>query len=153
MRRYLVVLAAALAALPLARPVPAQKFQPKTIQFKGDPEYTDKELMDAAGLKKGTVLDYAEMNEHSKRLLDTGLFATLAFKFDGQDLIFMLTPSADLYPIRLENLPLMPGEDLDAKLHDGLPLYHGKVPAEGGWLRTCVRLLKRCLPARESVPL
>lgn len=132
MRRSIVVLAAALAAFPLVRPVPAQKFQPKSIQFKGDPEYSGQELMDAAGLKKGVVLDYAEMNDHCKRLLDTGLFATLAFKFDGQDLIFMLTPSTDLYPIRLDNLPLAAGKDLDAKLHDQFSLYHGKVPADGG---------------------
>jgi outer membrane protein assembly factor BamA len=150
MQRSMVVLAAALAALPLVRPVPAQKFQPKTIQFKGDPEYSDKEMMDAAGLKKGTVLDYAQMNEHSKRLLDTGLFATLAFKFDGQDLIFMLTPSTDLYPIRVENLPLVPGKDLDTKLHDQLSLYHGKVPADGGLAEDVRAVLEKML-ASEGI--
>jgi outer membrane protein assembly factor BamA len=132
MRHFPVLLAAALAAFAFVRPASAQKFQPKSIQFKGDPEFTDLELIQAAGLKKGAILDYAEMNEHSKQLLDTGLFATLAFKFDGQDLIFLLTPSTDLYPIRFENLPLTPGADLDAELHGQLPLYHGKVPADGG---------------------
>jgi outer membrane protein insertion porin family len=42
-----------------------------------------------------------------------------------------LIPASLLYPIRLENLPLTPGSELDAKLHDRFPLYHGKVPAEG----------------------
>ena len=117
--------------LPLALPVAAQKFQPKTIQFKGDPEYSVKELMDAAGLKNGALLTSAEMNDHSKRLMDTGVFDNLTYKFDGQDLVYLLTPSAQMYPIRLENLPLTPGAELDAKLHSLLPLYHGKVPAEG----------------------
>ncbi len=111
-----------------------QKFQPKSIQFKGDPEYSDAELLAAAGLKTGVVLTVAEMNEHFERLRDSGVFANVLYKFDGQDLIYQLTPSTELYPIRIENLPLTPGKDLDARLHDRLPLYHGKVPSEGGLL-------------------
>ena len=132
MQRCIVVLAAALAALPLVRPISAQKFQPKTIQFKGDPEYTDKELLDAAGLKPGTVLDSASMNDAAQRLLATGVFKTLLYKFDGQDLIFQLTPSTQIYTIRMTNLPLVAGSDLDNKLHALFPLYHGKVPSDGG---------------------
>jgi hypothetical protein len=65
-------------------------------------------------------------------LLATGIFAMVAFKFDGEDLIFMLTPATDLLPVQIENLPLTPGKELDQKIHDWVPLYHGKVPAEGG---------------------
>jgi outer membrane protein assembly factor BamA len=115
-------------------PAAAQKFQPKSIQFKGDPEYSNQELMTAAGLKKGVVLTYEEMNTHSKALMDTGVFAGLTFKFDGQDLVFLLTPSDQLYPIHLINLPLAAGSDVESKLHEKFPLYHGKVPAEGGLL-------------------
>lgn len=114
------------------RPAVSQKFLPKAIKFQGDPEYSDAELLAAAGLKKGVVLGYTEMQDYSKRLLATGAFSTVAFKFDGLDLIFLLTPSPDLLPVRLENLPLKPGTDLDAKLHAQIPLYHGKVPADGG---------------------
>lgn len=117
--------------LPFALNAAAQKFQPRTIQFKGDPEYSVQELMAAAGLTKGAILSSTEMNDHSKRLMDSGVFDNLTYKFDGQDLIYSLTPSAQLYPIRLENLPLAPGADLDNKLHSRIPLYHGKVPAEG----------------------
>jgi outer membrane protein assembly factor BamA len=129
MRRMIFALLAAIAALvPFAA---AQKFQPKTIKFQGDPEYTDAELLAAAGLKKGVVVNYADMQDYSKKLLASGAFASVAFKFDGQDLIFLLTPSSDLFPVRLENLPLTPGADLDAKLREQVPLYHGKVPSEG----------------------
>lgn len=111
----------------------AQKFQPKSIQFVGAPEYSTQELLDAAGLKTGVVLDYAEMNDHSKQLMDTGMFATLAFKFDGQDMIFTLTPATDLYPVVFTNLPFLAGKELDDALHRQLPLYRGKAPAvEGG---------------------
>ena len=121
-----------LALLGMTVPVHAQKFIPKTIQFKGDPEYSTEEMLAAAGLKKGETLDYAEMNVCSKRLMDTGMFASLTFKFDGQDLIFQLTPADQLAPVHLDNLPLAAGPDLDAKIHKQFPLFHGKLPSEGG---------------------
>jgi outer membrane protein assembly factor BamA len=132
MRRHLCLLLVAISVCVAVRPAVSQKFLPKSIEFQGDPEYSDAELLAAAGLKKGVVLSYTEMQDYCKRLLATGAFSTVAFKFDGQDLIFLLAPSTDLLPIRLENLPLTPGKDLDAKLHDQIPLYHGQVPADGG---------------------
>jgi outer membrane protein insertion porin family len=132
MRQPVFLLLAALAVAVAVRPAAAQKFQPKSILFQGDPDYSSDELLAAAGLKKGVVLSYADMQDYSKRLLGSGVFASVAFKFDGQDLTFLLAPSTDLYPIRLENLPLTPGVDLDTKLHAQIPLYHGKVPADGG---------------------
>jgi outer membrane protein assembly factor BamA len=131
MRRYLFLLFTCLVLASTAVPAAAQKFNPKTIQFKGDPEYSDQELLAAAGLKKGVVLTSAEMSDHSKLLMDSGVFSNLTYKFDGVDLVYMLTPAEVMYPIHLRNIPLTAGAELDAKLHDRLPLYHGKVPSEG----------------------
>jgi len=85
----------------LPRRFPARgrpKVSAKSIQFKGDPEYSDQELLAAAGLKKGAVLTSAEMNDHSKQLMEHGVFDTLTFKFDGQDLVYSLVPSAHHVP-------------------------------------------------------
>ena len=147
MRHSVIFLLAALAVLAAVCPASAQKFLPKAIQFQGAPDYSNQELMDAAGLKKGIVLDYAEMGDHSKQLLATGIFATVAFKFDGLYLTFLLTPSTDLYPVRIQNLPLSPGKDLDAKLHAQLPLFHGKVPADGGLQESVRSALQQMLTA------
>lgn len=106
--------------------------------------------MAAAGLKKGEVLAFADMGARCQQLLSSGMFATVAFKFDGQDLIFSLAPSPELYPIRLDNLPLTPGADLDAKLHQQLPLYHGKVPGDGG-LMDGVRLALEKILADQGI--
>ena len=118
MKRTLSLFITAVFFLSTALPVTAQKFLPKSIQFKGDPEYSDQELMAAAGLKKGTVLNVDEMKIHSKMLMDSGVFDTLSFTFNGEDLVYKLVPSPTLFPVRLENLPLTPGKELDAKLHD-----------------------------------
>ncbi len=148
MRGSVFIVLLASLFLPFAFHAAGQQFQPKSIQFKGDPEYSDQELLAAAGLKKGTVLTSAEMNDHSKLLMDSGVFDNLTYKFDGQDLVYSLTPSTQLYPIRLENLPIAPGADLDAKLHSGLPLYHGKVPAEGSLLDEVRTQLESMLAAQ-----
>jgi outer membrane protein assembly factor BamA len=132
MRRPLFLFLSALVVAVAARPAAAQKLEPKSILFQGDPEYSSDELLKAAGLKTGVVLSYSDMQDYSKRLLSSGVFASVAFKFDGVDLTFMLVPSTDLYPVRLDNLPFTPGPDLDAKIHELVPLYHGKVPTQGG---------------------
>jgi outer membrane protein insertion porin family len=147
MKRANFLLITLVALLSACQPGAAQKFQPKTIQFKGAPEYSDQELLDAAGLKKGTVLNFAEMKGHSQKMMDTGIFETLSFKFDGVDLIYTLIPSTTLYPLHIENLPLTPGKELDAALHDRFPLYHGKVPGDGGLMEQVRQALEEMLAA------
>jgi outer membrane protein insertion porin family len=148
MKRAFFLLLTVLVLFASTLPSAAQKYLPKTIQFKGAPEYSDQELLTASGLKKGTVLDFAEMSGHSQKLMDTGLFETLSFKFDGVDLVYTLVLHAELYPVRLENLPLTPGHELDAALHDRVPLYHGKVPAEGGLTEEVRQALEAMLAAK-----
>ena len=125
----------------------AQQFKPKTIVFKGDPEYSDDELLAAAGLKKGAVLTVAEMKDHFAALRDSGVFENVLYKFDGEELRFELSPSTQLYPLRISNLPLTPGKELDERLHARLPLYHGKVPSEGGLLDGVRKALEEMLAA------
>ena len=129
-------------------PSEAQQLLPKSIQFKGDPEYTDQELLAASGLKVGVALTSAEMKEHAQKLMDSGVFDNLTFKFDGQNLVYTLTPGTSLLPIYLTNLPLTLDNDLNAKLHERFPLYHGKVPADGGLTDQVRQALEEMLAAK-----
>ena len=148
MQRHFLLCCAALAFIFATHPAGAQKFLPKTIQFKGAPEYSDQELLAAAGLKKGATLTVDEMKSHFQQLMDTGVFENVLYKFDGIDLVYSLKPAANMFPIRFENLPLAPGKDLDAKLHDRFPLYHGKVPSEGGLLESVRGAVEEMLAAQ-----
>jgi outer membrane protein assembly factor BamA len=75
-----------------------------------------------------------EVKARAKQLNDTGLFAVVKFSNDSKGLLFTLTPASQLYPMHLDNLPLKPGKELDEKLHERFPLYHGLVPASGSML-------------------
>jgi len=126
----------------------AQYYQPKSIHFTGAPEFTDRELMEASGLKTGVAITPAEIQSRSQKLIDSGLFETLNFQFDGTTLTYTLVPAANLYPLRLENLPLAPGKELDAALHARVPLYHGKVPDQSGLTEQVRKALEEMLTAK-----
>jgi outer membrane protein assembly factor BamA len=112
-------------------PSEQKKLPPKSIRFQGAPQYTQEELLAAAGLKPDSRLTAVEVKAHAKQLNDTGLFAVVKFSTDKQGLLFSLTPSTQLFPIHLDNLPLKPGKELDSTLHAQFPLYHGQLPANG----------------------
>jgi outer membrane protein assembly factor BamA len=124
-------LAAAVALLAAALPAAAQKYVAKNVRFEGASEYSYQDLLDTTGWKKDLALDYDGMRACTKKLMDTGLFSQASFQFDGEDLIFRLTSAEQLYAVRLGNLPIAAGAALDSRLHEQVPLYHGKVPADG----------------------
>lgn len=124
-----------------------QKFQPKTFIFNGAPQYSEQDLLAAAGIKRGAIMTSPEMNEHAKALMDSGVFETLSYKFDGVAMTFTLIP-ATLYDLKLENLPLTPGPELDAALHAKFPLFQGKVPSQGTLLDGVREALQQMLAAK-----
>ncbi|MGD0547590.1 MAG: hypothetical protein ABR991_07145 [Terracidiphilus sp.] len=149
MKRASLLLSAAFVLIAATLPAAAQKlFLPKTIHFKGAPEYSDQELMAAAGLKKGAYIAYADLKGDVQKLLDTGLFESSNYTFNGVELVFNMVPSPALYSLRLENLPLTPGKELDEALHERLPLYHGKVPFDSGLTEQVRKALEEMLAAK-----
>ncbi len=124
-----------------------KKAATKTIRFQGAPQYTQEDLLAAAGLKPDARLTPIEVKARAKQLNDTGLFSVVKFSTDKQGLLFSLTPASQLFPVHLDNLPLKPGKELDEKLHERLPLYRGLVPAEGSMLEGIRQTLEGMLAA------
>jgi outer membrane protein assembly factor BamA len=114
-----------------ATPHVQAKSPPKTIRFQGAPQYSQDELLAAAGVKPGARLTALEIKARAKQLNDTGFFAVVRFSNDSKGPLFTLTPVTQLYPLHLDNLPIEPGKDLDDKLRAAFPLYHGLLPASG----------------------
>jgi outer membrane protein assembly factor BamA len=117
-----------LCSLPL---LAQKKAPPKAIRFQGATQYTQQELLAAAGLKPDARLNLRDLKAHARQLTDTGLFDEVKLTSDSKGLLFTLTPSSQLFPMHLENVPLTPGKELDAKLHERFPLYRGLLPANG----------------------
>jgi outer membrane protein insertion porin family len=148
MQRTVALPAAVLALVCAALPIAGQSIQPKSIRFTGASEYSDAELLSAADLQPGADLTSAEMNNRAQKLLDSGVFSAVSFRFDGQDLTFQLTPGFGLLPVRLQNLPIAGGKALDEKLHSQFPLFHGLVPEQGGLTESVRSALEEMLAAQ-----
>jgi len=126
---------------------PPKKAAASAIVFQGAPQYSQDELLAAAGLTPNARLNSAEVRARAKQLNDTGLFALVKFTSNSKGLVFTLTPAAELFPIHLDNLPLKAGKDLDSRLHERFPLYHGLVPATGSMLDGVRQELEEMLAA------
>lgn len=127
-----------------------KKAPPRAIRFQGATQYSQDELLAAAGIKPGERLTAVNVKAHAKQLNDTGFFAVVKFGNDSKGLYFTLTPASQLYPMHLDNLPLKPGKDLDDKIHARFPLYHGLLPANGSTDDGICQTLEEMLAA-ESV--
>jgi outer membrane protein assembly factor BamA len=134
-----------LCSLPL---LAQRKVPPKAIRFQGAPQYTQQELLAAAGLKAGAPLSFRDVKARAKQLNDTGLFELVKFTSDSKTLLFTLTPSSQLFPTHLENVPLAPGKELDDKIHERFPLYRGLLPASGSMLEGIRQTFEEMLAAK-----
>ena len=105
-------------------------------------------MLAAAGLKPDARLSSSDVKARAKQLDDTGYFAVVKFGNDSKGLLFTLTPTSQLFPLHLDNLPLKPGKDLDDKLHAQFPLYRGILPANGSTLEGIRQALEELLAAQ-----
>jgi outer membrane protein assembly factor BamA len=124
--------------------------KPQAIRFTGTQEYTQDELISAAGVKKGQTYTADFFNQTAQTLLGVGVFEKVSFTFDGLNLVYTVGDNPELYPVILDNLPFAPAINTDAELRKRVPLYHGKVPAEGSMLDSVKRALASML-AEEGV--
>jgi outer membrane protein assembly factor BamA len=130
-------------------PLLAQKKSPtQAIRFQGASQYTQQELLAAAGLKPDARLNPRDVKAHAKLLNDTGFFDVVKFTANSKALVFTLTPASQTFPLHLDNVPLAPGKDLDARLHDRFPLYHGLLPASGSVVDGIRQALEEMLAAK-----
>ena len=128
-----------------------KKLPPQAIRFQGAPQYTQQELLAAAGLKPGTRVNSGEVKARAKQLNNTGLFKEVKFSSDKKGLLFTLTPSSQLFPMHLENVPLTPGKELDVKLYERFPLYRSNLlPASGSMVEGICRTFEEMLAAEGA---
>ena len=144
-----VLLLCSLSSLAQKKPSASQRKAPApAIRFQGAPQYTQEELLAAAGLTPGARLSAAQVKAHAKLLNDTGLFAVVKFSSDSKGLLFSLTPASQLFPIHLDNLPLQTGKELEARIHARFLLYHGLLPATGSILEGIRQMFEETLAAQ-----
>jgi outer membrane protein insertion porin family len=122
------------------KPVPKQtQIQPQNrfpllkLNVVGNQIYTQQQIVAATGIRVGEPLDRAGFDQARERLMQTGAFETVGYKYGptadgrGYEATFEVTEVEQLYPFRFEDLPASDVE-LRAYLAQREPLLRDKIP-------------------------
>ena len=143
-----LLLAVSLPALPQAarRPKPkadsppattgsATEWPVATLTVQGNHNYSSEQILKASGLKVGQTAGKAEFDAARDRLLATGAFETVGYRFAASEndrskyaATFEVTEIAQVYPFHVEELPVKQAE-VEQWLAQKEPLFAAKLPA------------------------
>jgi outer membrane protein assembly factor BamA len=138
-----------LGCLSLSSSLFAQSYPVQKITFAGDPSFSSTELVAASGVAPGASIDQAAMQAGAVKLNDSGMFATVHFSFNGQELHYELTPATNLLPARFANFPWWQEKEIAAQLGAKVPLFHGEAAPESGTQQKLIEALTAMLAARD----
>lgn len=117
-----------------AAPAPT-KWPIEKLAVEGNRNYAADRVLSVAGLKLGQVAGKEEFDAARDRLIATGAFETVGYKFEpapggkGYIATFQVTEVEPAYPVRFENLGV-PSAELEGILHAKDPLFStAKLPA------------------------
>jgi outer membrane protein assembly factor BamA len=115
--------------------LPPSAFKLVSVKVTGTTRYTPEEITEISGLKLGQSFTNDDFKAATERLGESGAFSDVAYSFqyatDGTKLTFQLTETDKLVPTRFDNIVWYTDEELVAKLHDRVPLFHGQLPVAG----------------------
>jgi outer membrane protein assembly factor BamA len=111
-----------------APPPPATQWPIQSLAVEGNHTYTAAQVLAVAGLKIGQMAGKPEFEAARGRLVATGAFETVGYKFEpaskgsGYTASFQVTEVQPVYPVEFEEMTV-PDADLTALLHSKDPLF------------------------------
>lgn len=120
----------------LARSPCAQTYNPRTIRIESTDatQHVDSsELLRITGLKQGTPLTKADIEQALQKLAGSGDFTNLTYTVDNAALTIRVTPAPALqiFPVRFVNFVWWQQDELLQVLAQRVPLFHGELPLQG----------------------
>jgi outer membrane protein insertion porin family len=168
MVRFIAVLVLVAAAQGLAQtPAPktgrkaaakkpeATQWPIQSLSVEGNRNFTSQQILAVSGLKVGQVAGKAEFDAARDRLVATGCFETVGYKFapskdsSGYAASFQVAEVSPLYPVHFEGLPAKPTE-IAAWLQSKDPMFAPKLPPTEELLRRYTRLVQDFLDSKNQ---
>jgi outer membrane protein insertion porin family len=139
---------------------PAKSVQPtawpiKTLSVEGNHNYTKEQILAVAGLKIGQLAGKPDFEAARDRLIATGAFETVGYKFTAaQDsnsyaASFQVVEVSQVYPVIIVGLPIQLA-DLNAWLKTKDPMYNGKLPGTAEMLKRYTALVEEYLASKNQ---
>lgn len=122
------------ARKPAAPPVRPAKWPIESLKVEGSRNYTQAQILAVAGLKVGQLAGKPEFEAARDRLVATGMFETVGYKFapggakTGYAASFQVVEAQPAYPIRFEDLGV-PEKELADYLRGKDPLFAPRLAA------------------------
>lgn len=134
-------------AKPAQRVETADRWPVETLKVEGNRNYTDGQVLTVAGLKIGQMAGKTEFEAARERLLATGMFESVGYRFEpapggkGYAASFQIVEVEPVYPVRIEALPA-PAEGIERALKQSDPLFSSRIPATKPVLDRYVRVIE-----------
>ena len=106
-----------------------------SIHVNGLQHFTETEVISASGLRLGQFASEEQFKQAAQKLGETGLFSQLNYSYKystgGCDLDLQVVENDHLIPITFDNFVWFSDDELLRMVHDRVPLFDGRVPADG----------------------
>ena len=134
---------------------PSRPFPVESINVTGNQQFSDTEIVRMSGLTAGQLVRKSDFDAAQKRLLDSGLFETVAYRYmpvPGSQSVaatFEVKEIGQLFPYRFEAIDV-PDATLRAWLHKDEPLFRDRIPATPPVLKRFTDSLDQYLAAQNK---
>jgi outer membrane protein assembly factor BamA len=114
-------------------------FKLAELKVVGTDKYTDKQILQACGLKLGQTVNEADFKYAAQVLGDSGFFSDVSYSFEyganGAQLTFQLKDDADdqFVPATFDNFVWFKDSELFAELQKRHPLFREQLPLKGNF--------------------
>ncbi|MCA1565160.1 MAG: hypothetical protein LC803_05910 [Acidobacteria bacterium] len=144
-----------LAGALYAQEVPAGQMRLSKIEVSGLQRVTEARVVEASGLEVGQQVDVAALDAAAERLLATGLFTKLGYRYRTKGVEAVVTFEVEEskaernMPVVFDNFVWFTDEELARAVREELPAFDGNAPESSGAVAAVTRALERLLRARK----
>ena len=127
----------------------------ESLAVEGNKNYTAEQLLSVAGLKIGQVAGKSDFEAARDRLIATGRFETVGYRFapnkdsTSYTASFQVVEVTPLYPVQFAGLPVKTAE-IDAWLKSKDPLYGPQLPATAELLDRYTKLVQEFVAGKNQ---
>jgi len=101
----------------------------------GSKRFASEDIAASSGLRIGFIAVDEDFKRASRRLAETGAFTDVGYTFSyssaGTKVEFQVTDADKFLPAHFEDFVWFSDDQLQKRLHERLPLYHGDLPVSG----------------------
>jgi outer membrane protein assembly factor BamA len=132
--------------------LPQRRYVLERIEVSGINRYTEKDVIEASGLRVGQQVDTSAFEVATSRLIASGLFAEVVYKYRTVGprafLAFEVTEAEWEIPVVFDNFVWFSDDELVGAVRKEVPTFDGTAPASAGVTESIKRVLEGLLSSR-----